>query len=135
MARRRSGLPKEIRSEISTRANAGVGLDPDFPTLGPTGTCTAKTACKFKPTVEMIEFVRTIAAHVQANDATHMRVMNDQDRNLPGALILAWSDGPSAADIANKFAVSHSECGTPRLPSWLALRVDNNFDLRWQPAF
>ena len=137
MPKRRVGLPAEIRAELPKRANMGIGLDPDYPTpMGDKGKHPAAVACRYRPSPQMKEFVQQVAAYVQANNATHVRVQVDyRERDYPGDLLLAWSDGPSPADVAAKFAVSTAEDGTPRLPAWLALGSDNDFDLRWRPAF
>lgn len=136
MARRRSGLPANIRSELPSRANAGVGLDPEFPTRMGGKVCKASIACRHQPSPDMVAFVRDIMEYLKTADAQQVRlVQHYRDRGQPGALLLVWESGPAAADVAAKFAVSTSECGTPRLPAWLSLRVDNDFDLRWQPAF
>lgn len=136
MGRRRAGLPANIKTELPHRANAGVGLDPEFPTRMGERICKAATACRHTPSTDMIAFVRDVMDYLRAHDAIQVRlVQHFRDRGQPGALLLAWSNGPTAADIATRFAVSTSECGTPRLPSWLSLRVDNDFDLRWQPPF
>jgi hypothetical protein len=136
MGRRRSGLPADIKQELSTRANAGVGLDPEFPTRTGNDICPAATACRRTPSDDMLAFVRTVMAYLKSKDAIQVRLVQDfRDRGQPGALLLVWSNGPSASEIASQFAVSRSACGTPRLPSWLSLRVDNDFDLRWQPAY
>lgn len=137
MARRRVGLPADIRAELPQRARMGIGLDPEYPTpMGDKGECKAEIACKHRPSPQMIEFVRKVAAYVQAHDASHVRVLsNFRDRDYPGDLLLSWSDGPSPAAVAAEFAVSTAEDGTPRLPAWLSLGSDNDFDLRWRPAF
>lgn len=137
MARRRVGLPADIRAELPKRANMGVGLDPDFPTqMGDKGNCKAAIACKHRPSPQMRAFVQKVAAFVQANNATHVRMLSDYlDRDHPGDLMLAWSDGPAVSEVAAEFAVSAAEDGTPRIPAWLALSSDNDFDLRWRPAF
>lgn len=136
MARRRVGLPAEIRAELPLRANLGVGLDPEYPTAMGERECPAKVACRYKPSPQMIDYVRDVAAYVQSQDATQVRVLADfRHRDYPSDLLLAWSGGPAPAAVAEKFAVSTAEDGTPRLPAWLSLRADNDFDLRWQPAF
>lgn len=137
MARRRVGLPSEIRAELPMRANLGIGLDPEYPTtMGDRGHLKAAIACRYKPSPQMLDFVRDVAAYVQSHDGTQVRVLQDfRHRDYPSDLLLAWSEGPSPSDVAAKFAVSNAEDGTPRLPAWLSLRADNDFDLRWQPAF
>ena len=136
MARRRVGLPADIRTELPMRANMGIGLDPDYPTTVGNIERTAKDASRHKPSHDMVEFVRSVAAFLQAHDATQVRILQDfRDLNHPGDLLVAWSNGPNVVAVAEKFAVSTAPDGTPRLPSWLALRSDNDFDLRWQPAF
>lgn len=137
MARRRVGLPSEIRAELPMRANLGVGLDPEYPTTTvDRGQCKAALACQFKPSPQMLAYVREVVAYVQSQDGTQVRVLQDfRHRDYPSDLLLAWSDGPAPAAVAAKFAVSTAEDGTPRIPSWLSLRADNDFDLRWQPAF
>ena len=137
MPRRRSGLPASIRSELPARANAGVGLDPEFPTsMGNKGVCKASTACHHTPSADMLDFVRQIMDYLKTSEATQIRLLQHwKDRGQPGALLLGWSGGRTAAEIADKFAVSTAPDGTPRLPSWLSLRVDDDFDLRWTPPF
>lgn len=136
MARRRSTLPREIRAELPARANAGIGLDPEFPTKMGEKVYKAAIACRHQPSLDMVAFVKQIMEYLTAHDATQVRLLQHfRDRGQPGALLLVWASGPAAADVAAKFAVSTSPCGTPRLPSWLSLRVDNDFDLRWQPPF
>jgi hypothetical protein len=141
MARRRSGLPASIRSELPLRAKAGIGLDPEFPTKVGEKVCPAAAACQRQPSSDMLDMVRDIMIYLKDNDAQQVRLLQQwRDRGQPGALLIAWSSNeaktsPSASEIATRFAVSTSTCGTPRLPSWLSLRVDDDFDLRWQPAF
>lgn len=134
MGRRRSGLPSSIKAELPKRASAGIGLDPEYPTRMGTRVCKAAAACRHTPSQDMITFVQKVMTYLRDHHATQVRLLQHyRDRGQPGALLLAWSDGPSAADIASTFSVSTAECGTPRLPSWLSLRHDNDFDLRWQP--
>lgn len=134
---RRAGLPHDIRTELPTRANAGIGHDPEFPTTTANGAvCKAVAACRHQPSRDMLLFVKQIVDHLHHHRATHVRVQQDfRDRGYPGSLLVAWGSGPSAAEVATQFAVSISSCGTPRLPAWLSLRVDTDFDLRWQPAY
>lgn len=136
MGRRRSGLPAAIKAELPSRANAGVGLDPEFPTRTTSGVCRAAVACHHRPSPDMVALVRDVMNYLTAANAQQVRLLqNYRDQGQPGALTVAWTSGPPAAETAERFAVSTAECGTPRLPSWLSLRADDDFDLRWQPPF
>ena len=134
---RRSGVPADVRRELPLRANAGVGLDPEFPTTIRDGrVCRAAVACHHRPSKDMLLFAKQVMDYVDGHGGMHVRIQQDfRDRGQPGALLVMWSGGPDAAEVAEQFAVSTTEDGTPRVPAWLSLRVDDVFDMRWQPAY
>lgn len=133
---RRAGLPDHLRSELTLRARAGIGLDPDHPTRSGDTTRSAADACRYPPSAEMFLLVKKVLDYLHAHHATLVRVHQDPRRdNQPGQLVVMWQPNPTAEQVAAHFAVSASACGTPRLPAWLSLHPDDDFDLRWQPPY
>lgn len=129
---RRIGLPEHIRVELPQRCRAGYGHDWDVPV----GDRDARTAIMQPPTEDMLRLVRQVKDHAISRGALHVTVQNAPraaDGSL-GAVQVLWTggEGPSALSVAQQFAVSHTEDGTPRVPAWLSLVADGDFDLRWQ---
>lgn len=136
MPRKRTTLTEHPNVDLRDRGRPAIGLDFDFPTPGPHGDRPAVLAERTEPTPGMVDLAREVLALLASHGAIHARVTKDRSRRgHPGALLVAWTDGPTALEVARHFAVSTSECGTPRVPSWLALRRDHDFDMRWQPEF
>ena len=136
MARTRTKLPAAALAGMSQRGRPAIGLDPDHPTPGPRGIRAAFDAETREPTPAMIDMARAVMQYLIDNQALHPRVMKDRARTgHPGAMLISWTSGPDTETVATKFAVSHLDDGTPRVPSWLALQRDHDFDMRWRPEF
>lgn len=131
---RRTGLPERIRAELPTRARAGIGHDPNHLTPMADKMCRANDARSQRPSPYMVEFVRRIVDHLHEVGATHITIAQDlQHLGHQGSLTVQWAGAEATvASVAAKFAVSTSLDGTPRLPAWVSLRNDDDFDLRWQ---
>jgi len=133
---RRVGLPEHIRAQLTFRASAGSGHDADYPTAVPGRTVPASDALLVSPSEQMLDYARSIVRHLQQIGAQNVSIGFDlRGKGNPGAMTILWSGVTSPADLAATFAVSTAEDGTPRLPAWLSLRADHEFDLRWQPAY
>lgn len=133
---RRTGLPEHIRKELPDRARAGVGLDPDAPTLVNGVKVSADFARQRVPSEEMLGLVGQVEGFLATQGAKHIDVVRDFRKNgCPGDLTVRWYGPVAASVVAGQFAVSVCADGTPRIPAWLSLRADDDFDLRWQPAF
>lgn len=134
---RRAGLPAEIRAQLTTRAAAGRGLDGEYPTQTAAGTVTP--ACEMlsaEPTEAMLMFVRKITNYLHDHGAHHVTVTQDRSKDGHiGQLTIQWAGPLPPSQVAEQYAVSRAADGTPRLPAWVNLRADAEFDLRWQPAF
>jgi hypothetical protein len=133
---RRVGLPEHIRAELPARANAGVGHDADYPTRVGDQTVPAQHACRMNPSAEMLSVVREVTGFLRESGAAHIEVAPDlRGTGQPGAITVRWMGDVPARIVAEKFAVSAADDGTPRVPAWLNLRSDSEFDLRWQPPY
>lgn len=133
---RRTGQPEHIRAELPLRAKAGHGLDFDYPTVVDGGEVPAAKACLTAPSPHMKAMVRDVAEYLIASGADHIDVVPDM-RSLghPGSLTVRWMGSVPAAKVAAQFKVSDGDDGTPRVPAWLCLRRDDDFDMRWQPPY
>lgn len=133
---RRTGLPEHIRAELPFRAKAGHGLDFDYPTEIDGAVVPAAKACTQPPSKAMWTLVHEVTGYLQKAGAQHIDVVPDR-RSLgqPGNLTVCWFGEVPAAKVAEAFAVSTTDEGTPRVPAWLCLRRDDDFDLRWQPPY
>ena len=133
---RRTGLPEHIRAELPLRAKAGHGLDFDYPTEIDGSTVPAAKAVLLPPSAAMEAMVDKVTGYLHGIGAEHVSVVSDM-RSLgqPGNLTVRWYGALPAAQVAEKFAVSTSDEGVPRVPAWLCLRRDDDFDLRWQPPY
>lgn len=133
---RRAGLPAHILVDLPARAAAGRGLDPDVITITRDGVMSAADAREYPPSAEMLTLVRQITGYLYDHGGRHVSVDADlHGDDHPGHLTVRWAGTVSPRDVAEAFAVSRAEDGTPRLPSWLNLRADAEFDLRWQPPY
>lgn len=88
------------------------------------------------PSAEMLSVVREVTDFLHESGASHIDVVPDmRGRGEPGAITVRWMGEIPARVVAERFAVSAADDGTPRVPAWLNLRADNDFDLRWQPPY
>ena len=133
---RRTGLPTHIRHDLDNRAKAGFGHDPDAPTMSNGTSVAARLAKESAPSTEMLGIVREVRLLLTGLGASHIDTVPDLRNNgTPGDLTVRWHGQVPAKAIATHFATSTTLDGTPRIPAWLSLRADDDFDLRWQPAF
>jgi hypothetical protein len=133
---RRTGQPEHIRVELPLRAQAGHGLDFDYPTVTDAGEVPAAKACLGAPSPQMKDMVRKVATFLHDEGAEHIDVVPDmRAKGMPGNLTVRWMGAVPALKVAQEFAVAVGDDGTPRVPAWLCLRRDDDFDLRWQPPY
>jgi hypothetical protein len=133
---RRVGQPPHVRVELDIRASAGAGHDGEYQTVMGQETVPAQHACRMEPSEQMWRMVQNVTDHLRDVGASNIVVVPDfRGHDEPGALTIQWEGNVPAKDIATRFAVSVSDDGTPRVPAWLSLRADGDFDLRWQKPF
>lgn len=133
---RRTRVPDRVRAELSARAQAGIGHDPTVPTVTAYGTVPAAEAVAFRPSGDMLVLVQQVVSYLRECDVRHVDVQVDvRDLGCPGAVTVRWHGGVSPLQVASRFAVSTAPNGIPRIPAWLSLRADDQFDLRWQPPY
>lgn len=133
---RRTGQPPHIRAELRERAAAGIGLDPDHPTDVGGRTVPAAQACGMRPSPAMIAVAEQVTDFLDSVGASHVGIVpNPRCPDQPGNLTIQWYGGVPAKAVADQFAVSKTADGTSRVPAWLSLRADDDFDMRWQPPY
>lgn len=134
MASRR--VPESVRAELPRRAHAGLGLDGSFPTILRTGqTVPAAEACKHAPSEQCVQMLNAIQHWLVAQGVGHLHIVTDlRGYGQPGTAAIIWGEGPTAHDVAQVFATDWLD-DLPRIPAWMALKAEHEFDLRWQPPY
>ncbi len=127
-------IPAQERSLLRARAQFGIGLDREHPTLLDGGrTVPAAAALDSPPAQAMLAAVSRAAAHVTGAGGLHVVAEQDIRRyGLVGSLTLTWDGGPQVEDVAAALCIRRSMADLPLLPAWLGLRRADTFDVRWQ---
>ena len=135
MVRRKAGVPEYARGEIVPRAASGTGHDGAVATETMPGVFVPASQALVigSSSPQMLRRASEVMAWLVGQGATHVDCVRDSRPEIrPGGLTVLWADGPQARACAQHFASGFDAAGLPLLPSWLSLRADDDFDLRWQ---
>lgn len=129
--------PGHVCRQLFHRGRAGRGLNDSHAVVWNGALIPADQACRQQPSQEMRALAQDVQKFLAASGARNIDVIQDyHQKGRPGCLTVRWTGEIRACDVAAEFAVSvRQDDGTPQIPSWLALRAEDDFDLRWQDPF